>query len=169
MTVDFFKIFIFFSMSYYYWWKKEAKKTFTNKNLFFFSDTSRRTHWRQWSVCSMCLFIHTFFYFCYDSVGSLVSSFAILTGSSVSFMKFTIFLIVPFLLVYCNLYIDTFYFLSFSREVMYSYIDKLDFTDLDFVSALRLFLNNFRLPGEAQKIDRLMEKFASRYLETNPT
>lgn len=58
---------------------------------------------------------------------------------------------------------------SFSREVMYSYIDKLDFTDLDFVSALRLFLNNFRLPGEAQKIDRLMEKFASRYLETNPT
>lgn len=117
----------------------------------------------------MCLFIHTVFYFCYDSVGSLVSSFAILTGSSVSFMKFTIFLIVPLLLVYCNLYIDTFYFLSFSREVMYSYIDKLDFTDLDFVSALRLFLNNFRLPGEAQKIDRLMEKFASRYLETNPT
>lgn len=58
---------------------------------------------------------------------------------------------------------------SFSRNVMYSYIDKLNFTDMDFVSALRLFLNNFRLPGEAQKIDRLMEKFASRYLETNPT
>ena len=56
----------------------------------------------------------------------------------------------------------------FSREVMYSYIDKFNFTDMDFVSALRLFLNNFRLPGEAQKIDRLMEKFASRYLETNP-
>lgn len=57
---------------------------------------------------------------------------------------------------------------SFSREVMYSYIDKFNFTDMDFVTALRLFLNNFRLPGEAQKIDRLMEKFASRYLETNP-
>ena len=52
---------------------------------------------------------------------------------------------------------------------MYSYIDKFNFTDMDFVSALRLFLNNFRLPGEAQKIDRLMEKFASRFLETNPT
>jgi len=51
---------------------------------------------------------------------------------------------------------------------MYSYIDKFNFTDMDFVTALRLFLNNFRLPGEAQKIDRLMEKFASRYLETNP-
>lgn len=120
-------------------------------------------------ICMFYVFIHSYLLLFYDSVGSLVSSFAILTGSSVSFMKFTIFLIVPFVLVYCNLYIDTFYFLSFSREVMYSYIDKLDFTDLDFVSALRLFLNNFRLPGEAQKIDRLMEKFASRYLETNPT
>ena len=75
---------------------------------------------------------------------------------------------------YCKvlyLHCSDFVFLSpfsFSKEVMYSYIDKLNFTDMDFVSALRLFLNNFRLPGEAQKIDRLMEKFASRYLETNP-
>jgi hypothetical protein len=26
----------------------------------------------------------------------------------------------------------------------------------------------FRLPGEAQKIDRLMEKFAARYISCNP-
>lgn len=26
-----------------------------------------------------------------------------------------------------------------------------------------------RLPGEAQKIDRLMEKFAERYVKCNPT
>ena len=26
----------------------------------------------------------------------------------------------------------------------------------------------FRLPGESQKIDRLMEKFADRYCENNP-
>ncbi|KAK3752750.1 hypothetical protein QZH41_018716 [Actinostola sp. cb2023] len=58
---------------------------------------------------------------------------------------------------------------DFSKEVMYQYIDKIDFTDMDFVKGLRVFLNNFRLPGEAQKIDRLMEKFASRYLETNPS
>lgn len=45
-------------------------------------------------------------------MGSLVSSFAILTGSSVSFMKFTIFLIVPFLLVYYNLCIDIFFIFS---------------------------------------------------------
>lgn len=55
----------------------------------------------------------------------------------------------------------------FNREVMYSYVDQLDFCDKDFVSALRLFLQGFRLPGEAQKIDRLMEKFAARYLECN--
>lgn len=32
----------------------------------------------------------------------------------------------------------------------------------------RTFLNGFRLPGEAQKIDRLMEKFAERYVNCNP-
>ena len=50
---------------------------------------------------------------------------------------------------------------------MYSYVDLLDFTDKDLISALRQFLEGFRLPGEAQKIDRLMEKFASRYCECN--
>ena len=38
---------------------------------------------------------------------------------------------------------------------------------MGFVSALRLLLSKFRLPGEAQKIDRLMEKFAGRYCESN--
>ena len=32
----------------------------------------------------------------------------------------------------------------------------------------RKFLAGFRLPGEAQKIDRLMEKFAERYVSCNP-
>lgn len=50
---------------------------------------------------------------------------------------------------------------------MYAYVDQLDFTEMDFVSALRRFLEGFRLPGEAQKIDRLMEKFASRYCVCN--
>lgn len=34
--------------------------------------------------------------------------------------------------------------------------------------ACRKFLSGFRLPGEAQKIDRLMEKFAERYVACNP-
>uniref|UniRef100_A0A8C4SGF7 ADP-ribosylation factor guanine nucleotide-exchange factor 2 (brefeldin A-inhibited) n=1 Tax=Erpetoichthys calabaricus TaxID=27687 RepID=A0A8C4SGF7_ERPCA len=56
---------------------------------------------------------------------------------------------------------------KFNREIMYSYVDRLDFCGKDFVSALRIFLEGFRLPGEAQKIDRLMEKFAARYLDCN--
>ncbi|XP_078396501.1 brefeldin A-inhibited guanine nucleotide-exchange protein 1 isoform X1 [Cetorhinus maximus] len=56
---------------------------------------------------------------------------------------------------------------KFNKEVMYAYVDQLDFSSKDFVSALRMFLEGFRLPGEAQKIDRLMEKFAARYLECN--
>uniref|UniRef100_A0A673XRM0 ARF guanine nucleotide exchange factor 1 n=1 Tax=Salmo trutta TaxID=8032 RepID=A0A673XRM0_SALTR len=54
----------------------------------------------------------------------------------------------------------------FNKEVMYAYVDQMDFQGKDFVYALRTFLEGFRLPGEAQKIDRLMEKFAARYLES---
>ena len=35
------------------------------------------------------------------------------------------------------------------------------------LDALRKFLQAFRLPGEAQKIDRFMLKFAERYIEGN--
>ncbi|KAJ3152336.1 Brefeldin A-inhibited guanine nucleotide-exchange protein 2 [Geranomyces michiganensis] len=56
----------------------------------------------------------------------------------------------------------------FSIEVMHAFIDTLDFTNTEFVPALRAFLQTFRLPGESQKIDRIMEKFADRYYENNP-
>ena len=50
---------------------------------------------------------------------------------------------------------------------MYAYVDQMNFVEMDIVSALRKFLEGFRLPGEAQKIDRLMEKFASHYCVCN--
>ncbi|KAF9149314.1 Brefeldin A-inhibited guanine nucleotide-exchange protein 2 [Linnemannia schmuckeri] len=53
-------------------------------------------------------------------------------------------------------------------KVMHAFVDRLDFTGVGFVDALRMFLQNFRLPGESQKIDRIMEKFADRYCDTNP-
>ncbi|KAJ9055037.1 guanine nucleotide exchange protein for ADP-robosylation factor, variant 2 [Entomophthora muscae] len=53
-------------------------------------------------------------------------------------------------------------------SIMHAFVDALDFSDLDFVTALRKFLKTFRLPGEAQKIDRFMLKFADRYVEQNP-
>ncbi|KAF5393632.1 hypothetical protein D9757_000052 [Collybiopsis confluens] len=51
--------------------------------------------------------------------------------------------------------------------IMHAFVDSLDFTNLAFVDALRLFLQSFRLPGEAQKIDRYMLKFAERYVAGN--
>ena len=54
-------------------------------------------------------------------------------------------------------------------QVLYAYVDMLDFTGLTFDAALRKFLSYFWLPGEAQKIDRMMEKFAERYCSQNDT
>ncbi|KAG5637780.1 hypothetical protein H0H81_003281 [Sphagnurus paluster] len=51
--------------------------------------------------------------------------------------------------------------------IMHAFVDNLEFKDLAFVDALRLFLQSFRLPGEAQKIDRFMLKFAERYIAGN--
>jgi brefeldin A-inhibited guanine nucleotide-exchange protein len=50
---------------------------------------------------------------------------------------------------------------------MHAFVDMLDFKGIPFVDALRLFLQSFRLPGEAQKIDRFMLKFAERYMDRN--
>ncbi|CAG8561265.1 2082_t:CDS:2 [Diversispora eburnea] len=55
-----------------------------------------------------------------------------------------------------------------SIKIMHAFVDRMDFSELSFVDALRTFLQTFRLPGESQKIDRIMEKFADRYCETNP-
>ena len=43
----------------------------------------------------------------------------------------------------------------------------MNFEGMPFDLAIRHFLNGFRLPGEAQKIDRIMEKFAERYYIQN--
>lgn len=56
---------------------------------------------------------------------------------------------------------------EFNMQVLDCFIELHDFTNLLLVQALRQFLWSFRLPGEAQKIDRMMEKFASRYCQQN--
>jgi len=57
---------------------------------------------------------------------------------------------------------------DFNEAVLKSFVELHDFTDLILVQALRQFLWSFRLPGEAQKIDRMMETFAQRYCQLNP-
>ncbi|KAK4437541.1 Brefeldin A-inhibited guanine nucleotide-exchange protein 1 [Sesamum alatum] len=54
-------------------------------------------------------------------------------------------------------------------KVMHAYVDSFNFDKMGFGEAIRSFLRGFRLPGEAEKIDRIMEKFAERYCKCNPS
>lgn len=45
-------------------------------------------------------------------------------------------------------------------QVMHAWVDQERYSGQAVDSALRALLAQFRLPGEAQKIDRIMEKFA---------
>ncbi|KAL0043362.1 hypothetical protein WJX79_002614 [Trebouxia sp. C0005] len=53
-------------------------------------------------------------------------------------------------------------------SVMHAFIDEGDYGGLTIDKALRQMLKDFKLPGEAQKIDRIMERFAERYCKDNP-
>ncbi|KAK3005297.1 hypothetical protein RJ639_016907 [Escallonia herrerae] len=58
---------------------------------------------------------------------------------------------------------------DFPLKVMHAYVDSFNFEGMGFGDSIRYFLRGFRLPGEAQKIDRIMEKFAERYCKCNPS
>ncbi|KAH9131937.1 hypothetical protein LEN26_007558 [Aphanomyces euteiches] len=51
----------------------------------------------------------------------------------------------------------------FHEAVRNAYVAMFDFRNAPLDGALRMCLSKFRLPGEAQKIDRLMEAFAKEY------
>ncbi|TYG66962.1 hypothetical protein ES288_D05G041000v1 [Gossypium darwinii] len=57
---------------------------------------------------------------------------------------------------------------EFPLAVMHAYVDSVTFSGMKFDTAIREFLKGFYLPGEAHKIDRIMEKFAERYCADNP-
>lgn len=56
---------------------------------------------------------------------------------------------------------------DFNIAVLKAFVNLHEFSEMILVQALRQFLWSFRLPGEAQKIDRMMECFAERYCELN--
>jgi len=56
----------------------------------------------------------------------------------------------------------------FNKAILYSLVESRDFRQQELDISLRNFLSIFRLPGEAQKIDRMMEKFAEKYCQDNP-
>uniref|UniRef100_A0A7S2WBL3 SEC7 domain-containing protein n=1 Tax=Mucochytrium quahogii TaxID=96639 RepID=A0A7S2WBL3_9STRA len=55
----------------------------------------------------------------------------------------------------------------FNHEVMKAFIATFDFRGVRIDVALRMLLESFRLPGEAQKVDRLMEAFGTHLFEQN--
>lgn len=58
---------------------------------------------------------------------------------------------------------------AFFNDLRREYLASFDFSGLGLVDALRAFLTaGFRLPGESQMIDRMMECFAAAYCDANP-
>uniref|UniRef100_A0A7N0V2E3 SEC7 domain-containing protein n=1 Tax=Kalanchoe fedtschenkoi TaxID=63787 RepID=A0A7N0V2E3_KALFE len=57
---------------------------------------------------------------------------------------------------------------DFCVQVLEEFAKTFDFEGMSLDGALRLFLGTFRLPGESQKIQRVLEAFAERYYEQCP-
>ncbi|KAJ1259610.1 hypothetical protein BS78_10G168500 [Paspalum vaginatum] len=53
-------------------------------------------------------------------------------------------------------------------QVLHEFARTFDFKEMNLDAALRLFLETFRLPGESQKIQRILEAFSERYYEQSP-
>ncbi|GAB4855750.1 hypothetical protein Ancab_024394 [Ancistrocladus abbreviatus] len=54
---------------------------------------------------------------------------------------------------------------KFCVQVLYEYARTFDFQDMSLDTALRIFLETFKLPGESQKIQRVLEAFSESYYE----
>ncbi|KAG5518758.1 hypothetical protein PMAC_002729 [Pneumocystis sp. 'macacae'] len=54
-----------------------------------------------------------------------------------------------------------------NAHILDCFVNTFDFREKRIEEALREFLTFFRLPGESQQIERILEKFANKYYETN--
>lgn len=55
-----------------------------------------------------------------------------------------------------------------NKGVLKQFTDQMDFSGKSFTEAYREFAKEFKLPGEGQKMDRVLEAFGERYAEQNP-
>lgn len=55
-----------------------------------------------------------------------------------------------------------------NKETLYEYVHTFDFRNTTLLTALRMFLDTFLLPGEAQQIDRIMEVVLFFSVECSP-
>eukprot|EP01054_Gregarina_sp_Poly1_P011027 Gregarina_sp_Poly_1__11026@NODE_87_length_15225_cov_52_775630_g75_i0_p1_GENE_NODE_87_length_15225_cov_52_775630_g75_i0NODE_87_length_15225_cov_52_775630_g75_i0_p1_ORF_typecomplete_len2037_score289_52Sec7/PF01369_20/2_2e03Sec7/PF01369_20/1_5e62Sec7_N/PF12783_7/8_6e33Sec7_N/PF12783_7/1_3e03DCB/PF16213_5/1_8e08DCB/PF16213_5/2_6e03DCB/PF16213_5/9_2e03_NODE_87_length_15225_cov_52_775630_g75_i0836193 len=58
---------------------------------------------------------------------------------------------------------------DWAAQVRSAFVSQIDFAGVAVVEALRIFLSSFRLPGEAQQIERILETFAVEYFQQQPT
>jgi brefeldin A-inhibited guanine nucleotide-exchange protein len=58
--------------------------------------------------------------------------------------------------------------IEINKDVLYRLIEQMEFKEKPFVPSLKVLLAGFRLPGEGQKVDRIMEKFGEKYVKDNP-
>lgn len=56
-----------------------------------------------------------------------------------------------------------------SKEILKEYVNTFNFHNLSLLTSLRMFLDTFRLPGEAQQIDRIMEVRMSEMMHCRPS
>lgn len=57
--------------------------------------------------------------------------------------------------------------IDLNKQVLYRYVDSFNFDGVPYVESLKRLLAGFRLPGEGQKVDRIMEKFGEKYCLDN--
>eukprot|EP01119_Soliformovum_irregulare_P003790 TRINITY_DN1485_c0_g1_i3.p1 TRINITY_DN1485_c0_g1~~TRINITY_DN1485_c0_g1_i3.p1 ORF type:complete len:799 (-),score=283.12 TRINITY_DN1485_c0_g1_i3:25-2421(-) len=57
----------------------------------------------------------------------------------------------------------------FKLKVLTEFCNRMNFGEISFDEAIRLYLSKFTLPREAQQIDRIMEHFAARFCHCNPS
>jgi len=55
-----------------------------------------------------------------------------------------------------------------SKKILKAVCNQMDLSDLDVDEALRKFQSSVRIQGEAQRVERLVEAFSQRYVESNP-
>ena len=53
-------------------------------------------------------------------------------------------------------------------KVLDNYTESFDFKNKKIIESIRIYLSGFKLPGEGQKIDRFMQRFANKYSIDNP-
>ena len=55
-----------------------------------------------------------------------------------------------------------------SKDCLKEFIEQYDLKGKEFVPSLRSILLGFRLPGEGQVVDRVMECFGNKFIGDNP-